>query len=259
MSNCLRHEACPRCGPIQDGSGDNLGVFDDGHKWCFACGYFVPASGIINIQDIRARLSYRANKSFMAPPALPGDHTYIIPAHADLWLRKYELADQEINQHRIGWSSQYERIIFPIYDDAGNLLMWQGRYCPFPASLPKSPEKRPKYFTQGKAEDVLALFGAPPSKDGMVCLVEDFISAIKVARVCSALCLWGSEVSLTRLKRLSLLFSHIILWLDNDKATHSIRCVTKARPYFEKVSGIYTEQDPKTYSTEELKQWILMK
>ena len=256
MSSCIRHEPCPKCGPVQDGSGDNLGVYDDGHKWCFACGYFVPASRIISIQDVRLRLSQRADKNFAAPPVLPGDHTYIIPIHAYKWLKQYDLTDEEINKHRIGWSAQYERIIFPVYDDAGNLLMWQGRYCPFPDS-PK--EKRSKYVMPVRNEKVLTLLGAPPTKDGMVCVVEDFLSAIKVARICSSCCLWGSEVSLTRLKRLSLLFPHIILWLDNDKAAHSIKCVTKARPYFEKVSGIYTEKDPKTYSTEELKQWILMK
>ena len=256
MSSCIRHEPCPKCGPVQDGSGDNLGVYDDGHKWCFACGYFVPSSGIISIQDVRARLSQRADKNFAAPPALPSDHTYLIPVHAYTWLKQYDLTEQEINKHRIGWSSQYERIIFPVYGENGDLLMWQGRYCPFPES---PSEKRSKYFTQGRAENVLALLGDPPSKDGMVCLVEDFISAIKVSRVCSAHCLWGSEVSLARMKRLSLLFPHIILWLDQDKASHATKCAIKARPYFEKVSSIYTERDPKTYSTEELKQWILMK
>lgn len=256
MSNCLRHEPCPKCGPIQDGSGDNLGVFDDGHKWCFACGYFVPSSGIISIQDVRARLSQKAQKNFQAPPALPSDHTYLIPIHAYTWLKQYDLTAAEINKHRIGWSSQYERIIFPVYDGEGNLLMWQGRYCPFPES---PPEKRSKYFTQGAAEHVLALFGHEGVKPDMVCLVEDFVSAIKVARICPSLCLFGSEVSLTRMKRVSLSFTHLILWLDYDKAAHSSKCVTKARPYFEKVSGIYTEKDPKAYSTEELKQWILMK
>ena len=257
MSNCIRHEACPKCGPIQDGSGDNLGVYDDGHKWCFACGYFVPSSGIISIQDVRARLSQAADKNFALPPVLPEDHTHVLPAHALEWLNQYNLSQGEINQNRMGWSPHYDRIIFPVYDNVGNLLMWQGRYCPVPGK--PSTGKRSKYFTQGRVENVLALLGAPPSKDGMVCVVEDFISAIKVARICSSHCLWGSEVSLTRLKRLSLLFPHIILWLDHDKAAHSIKCATKAHPYFEKVSSIYTEKDPKTYSTEELKQWILMK
>ena len=257
MSNCIRHEACPKCGPIQDGSGDNLGVYDDGHKWCFACGYFIPSSGIISIQDVRARLSQRADKNFAAVPMLPSDHTYVLPAHAYAWLHQYDLTEPEINQNRIGWSSQYERIIFPVYDGVGNLLMWQGRYCPFSTNVPE--KRRSKYFTQGKAEDTLVLLGPVDSENGMVCVVEDFISTIKVARVCAAHCLWGSEVSLTRLKRLSKLFPHLILWLDKDKTAHSVKCVTKARPYFEKVSGIYTEKDPKTYSTEELKQWILMK
>jgi hypothetical protein len=253
MSQYLRHEPCPKCGPIQDGSGNNLGVFDDGHKWCFACGFYVPSSGIISLQDVRGRLSRQAAKNFQPAPQLPFDHTYFLPPQAHKWLQKYALTDEEQRHNRIGWSAQYERMIFPVYDGGGNLLMWQGRYCPVPDIVDSA---RSKYYTQGNTQNVLALFGYKDS-DQQVVVVEDFISAIKVARVCPSLCLWGSEISLTLLKRLSNKFSHLIIWLDQDKTSHATRCAVKARPYFEQVTSIFTNNDPKTYSTEELKQWIL--
>lgn len=34
-SVCLGHEPCPACG-----SRNNLGRYDDGHGWCFGCGYY---------------------------------------------------------------------------------------------------------------------------------------------------------------------------------------------------------------------------
>ena len=41
MSVCTHHEPCPQCrGQGRDTKGDNLAVYDDGHKYCFACGYW---------------------------------------------------------------------------------------------------------------------------------------------------------------------------------------------------------------------------
>lgn len=39
-SNLVGREPCPKCrAEGHDAKGDNLGVFDDGHKYCFKCGY----------------------------------------------------------------------------------------------------------------------------------------------------------------------------------------------------------------------------
>ena len=41
MSICTHHEPCPQCrGQGRDIKGDNLACYDDGHKYCFACGYW---------------------------------------------------------------------------------------------------------------------------------------------------------------------------------------------------------------------------
>ena len=39
-SECIGHEPCPECG-----SRDNLGRYDDGHGYCFGCGYWEPGEG----------------------------------------------------------------------------------------------------------------------------------------------------------------------------------------------------------------------
>ena len=38
-SNCLYHAPCPDCG-----SKDNLGVYDDGHTFCFGCRKYTVAT-----------------------------------------------------------------------------------------------------------------------------------------------------------------------------------------------------------------------
>lgn len=44
MGTCISKEPCPKCRSRgQDKSGDNLAVYDDGSKHCFACGYTKPS------------------------------------------------------------------------------------------------------------------------------------------------------------------------------------------------------------------------
>lgn len=253
MSIFLKHEPCPKCGPVLDRSGDNLGVFSDGHKWCFACGYYQHSSGVIDLKQIKERIRAMRTAEMQTPPTLPGDHTYILPPRVESWLAMYGISADESSKYRMGWSENYERLILPYYDSSGNLLMWQGRY--FPANG-DTTSKRPKYFTQGRADSILALFGNSDADEQAVCVVEDFVSAIKVARVHSAICLWGSELSLNKLKRIAIKFTKLFIWLDKDKASHSAKCEVKARPYFTGVTGIYTTYDPKCYTTEEIRKWL---
>jgi twinkle protein len=46
-SKLVEREACPKCqAEGRDTAGDNLAVYDDGHKYCYACKYFVNSKGI---------------------------------------------------------------------------------------------------------------------------------------------------------------------------------------------------------------------
>lgn len=54
-SKLLHHEQCPSCSAKgEDREGNNLGVYDDGHKYCFKEGLFFPADnveGFINLSE----------------------------------------------------------------------------------------------------------------------------------------------------------------------------------------------------------------
>ena len=74
------HEQCPECAKRgNDTSGDNLGVFTDGHKFCFCCQYYVPAGGL-SVEDAQARLlgPTRDSSSSDRELHLPRDYTRLI-------------------------------------------------------------------------------------------------------------------------------------------------------------------------------------
>lgn len=261
MSDFLKHEPCPNCGPLQDGSGNNLGVYTDGHKWCFACGFYVPSTGVQNLDEVRESFKKRRTQNGIACN-LPHDFTTVIPQEPLDWLRQYGITNEEIYKHKFGWSQTFNRLIFPFYDSYGNLLMYQGRW--FPTNMERVTNvKRSKYHTEGRPEKIDAYFGdidqttgCTDCEGGLVVVVEDVVSALKIARICPALPLFGSELSLDRIMRLAGRFESLLIWLDHDKASYQAKCEIKARPYFKNVSSIFTTHDPKVFTTEELRKTI---
>ena len=254
MSDFLKHEPCPACGPLQDGSGNNLAVYTDGHKWCFACGFYVPTTGIPNLDELREHFKNRRKNDGVACN-LPDDFTHTIPEEPLRWLRKYQISDDEIQKNKFGWSPTFGRLIFPVHDSYGNLLMYQGRW--FPTEMEKKLQaKRSRFHTVGRPEKVDAYFGDAGGGGDTIIVVEDVVSAVKVARICPSIPLFGSELSLDRIIRMAGRFLNLIIWLDHDKATYQAKCEIKARPYFKNVSGMYTTYDPKEFSTEELRKMI---
>lgn len=221
----LRHEPCPQCG-----SRNNLGVWSDGHKYCFGCRYFVSAEG--NIGTVKERL--KPSQDGQVPP-LPEDVSVYIPEIPYTWLKKC-LTDEEILKHRIGWSMNREAIVFPVFDKQGNLLMWQSRYF---------GEKKdyPKYLTKGYKGDILHVLGEHPSD--RIVLVEDLVSAIVVSRKENAMPLWGSTIHLKTLKQLARYYGQLCIWLDADKLSTAVKSQSVAKLLFNTVNVLYSEQDPK--------------
>lgn len=260
MSVFVKHEPCPKCGLIQDRSGNNLGVYSDGHKWCFACSYFVPGNGTISLVDIRQSRILQLQEEIKENPNgtltdLPRDSTCIIPSSAIEWLENYEISMDEVQKNKIMWSPVYQRLLFPVFNSDGSVMMWQGRYFPDKATG-YVDIKKPRFLTRGTPAVIDAYFGHMESGHSCVVVVEDFISAIKVSRVCPALCLWGSELSMQRLRRIALSYPNLYIWMDQDKAHYAAKCVIKARPYFDRVTGVFTTRDPKEYTTEEIRRWL---
>lgn len=249
MGEFLRHEPCPNCG-----SKDNVGVYSNG-KWCFGCGYYIPGYKSWSLEDLRKQLDYMENKKKNAPIRLPADYRTDLSLPALEWLRKYQITDEEISKFQIGWSDGYERkdgtiaiwpsIILPAFDVWGNLLVYQRRTC--------GVQGFPKYHTSGAPEAVLWTVSPRDNPYATLIFVEDYISCLRVGRQFESSPLWGSSLSLGQITRVSDRYGELVLWLDRDKVAHAMKLRVKALPYFRQVVVIATEEDPKAYSDEQIR------
>jgi hypothetical protein len=256
MTNFLRHEACPTCG-----SRDNVGVWDDGHKWCFGgCGYYIPPTALSDAADVKLWLEKKKHDNARCPD-LPRDCIFHLPTNVLNWLRLYNITEREQVLNRFSWSPSHERLIFPVYAAYGDLLMWQGR-----AFSTGVDGKKPRYFTAGQPEKIdhiiyksatlLGSWAAQMREPRTIVVVEDIISTIVVSRVMPTLCLWGSSLSLARIKRLANCFERLLIWLDPDKTNTAIRTSIKARPYFDQVWVVNTVEDPKYYQAPQIQEYL---
>lgn len=239
MSYFISHHPCPKCG-----SRDNFAEYDDGHFWCFGCRHFVP-SKIASAKQVEQALS---EKTYSVKWNFPDDYDTNIPKEPYLWLKSYGLTTEEIETNHLGWSNKNEMLIFPFLGENDDILCWQGRYF---------PTRNPKVFTSGYPDrHILLHSNGSSSYDGRVVVVEDSISAIKVGRVCTATELLGSNLSMHKAIGLSRLFSHLTLWLDNDKSKEMIKFTQRYGSLFDKIDMIISEKDPKYYPTEEIKEYL---
>lgn len=238
MDIFVKHEPCPECRKQgRDRSGNNLGVWED-HKYCFACGYheYDNSLNLNRIKDNKKSQDvYTLN--------LPADCSFSLPEKALIWLEKYGLSDDEMGTFQ--WSEKFQRLIYPVYDVYGNLLLYQGR------GFHEGGEKHPKYYTVGDTSKVFHCLGAYEPR---IILVEDVVSAIKIGRQAHSMPLWGSQIGSERIRMLSGQFFKLWIWLDKDKAEYSLKSRLMASPYFDETRCIITDKDPKDYSDMEIKE-----
>ena len=224
----IHHEPCPNCQ-----SRDNLARYDDGHAFCFGCGYR---------ENIQFSLRTIPDSIVTTCKPLPDDITDVLPQKALQWLGKYGIMKDELNTFL--WSSEREYLIFPFFDSEGRIAAWQGR---------SFGDTGRKYFTTGAVSDIMILYGT----GNTVILTEDVLSAIKVGRVAVGLPLLGSNIPPRLLQRLATRFKDLGIWLDRDKAKESHHGAVRASQMgFDRVRTIITDLDPKEYTTDEIRSHL---
>lgn len=232
MSYFITHTGCPKCG-----SSDAFAEYDDGHFWCFSCGHYVPAKG--NIQVVERHFSERGTNV----NSLPLNISLDIPKEPYKWLKSYGITDEEIVNNKLMWGDGM--LIFPFYGENNEINFWQGRYFPM---------GNPKVYTCGFPDKFINFRDFGGGKSTRVVVVEDSVSAIKVNRVCASAELLGSNLSMHKAIGLSRVFSHLTLWLDSDKLLTATKFVNKYSSLFDKCDYIYTDKDPKEFTTEEIRK-----
>lgn len=251
----LYHTSCPSCG-----SRDNLAVYTDG-SWCFGCSYRTGKDNEsitsikeklmsqidIDVEDAEI-IEEKNNKNVSV--AVPTGFTTCVSDVGLTWLRNYQLTPEEIAEYRIEWHQAREALLFPIYDAEGNLIFYQ---------LKNFKKAQPKYQSCGASGSIVPVFGlaGKTERTNVVTIVEDFISAIKVARRYPCMPLFGSTINPEKLNILADRFKHLVVWLDPDKKQESGKIILEATQYFESTRSIITTQDPKYYTQEQIvSHWL---
>jgi hypothetical protein len=231
----IGHEACPRCG-----SRDNLAVYDDGHKWCFGCNYYVPPK--TTLDSLNRRMVRPAEEELDANGIDTSLFSYDIPEGPKKWIQKYGITDSELRFYQITWCDLRQTLVFPVLRDNKVVLTNERYFGPNP--------KHPKYLTFGnKSKEVVYLSGSI-TQDKIV-FVEDFVSAIKIRRMVSVMPLFGSTIPEMALPWCAGRFKRAGVWLDLDKAAEAMREAAKLSVHLP-AHAIVTTGDPKELSMNQI-------
>ena len=111
------------------------------------------------------------------------------------------------------------------------------------------------YRITSKGKKPLTIYG----ESDTIILVEDVLSAIKIARLSPEYCampLLGSSLSTEHEEVLRDIFKTIYVWLDRDKANQGIKMSRNLRQKGMNTKSIITDLDPKEYTEGEIKTWL---
>lgn len=250
MSKFVSLEQCPRCAENgRDRHKDNLGVYSDGGKHCFSCGFHVNPKFQASLQGQLKHLIERPIDDYQKA-VLPSDFQRQIPANGWKWLLQYQLP-MSYWQAYCGYSPAQERLIFTV----GNPTRFSIGRAISGFSRAVGATKWKVYGDKSSYVEVVS-----EHLSEQVVLVEDIISAHKLGTITSSIPLFGTIIGDNVVKKLQELKRPVRLWLDQDQYSLLPKKIGRLQALLGvPVSHVTTRKDPKGYSTDELKEiltWI---
>ena len=170
------------------------------------------------------------------------------------WLYKYGLTDREIQRAGIGWDSQSQRIVLPVYR-RGRLVCYQSR---------RTGTYGPKYITK-KLRGYDAYYHVKTGSRTLV-IVEDFLSGLCCARHCDSLSIFTTTIGGQALAAIVAGgYTTMLVFLDDDNSTvkqHQRDLQRKLSLFCKDVRVIRASKngapcDPKDLSDSELKEMLV--
>jgi DNA primase len=241
MANYVKSDACPDCGSGMRGRTGARAEYDDGSFYCHSCNTYTPPPW-------QVRLKPRKSGEKTIKVIDTSQWQYSLPAVAREWLAKYQITDQEINQYGLRWnpaltSRQWDgetgALAMPLFEN-GRVVCVSYRLF--------DPDKT-KSITLGY-RPYITFSNIEQAETAVV--VEDYISAIKVARIVPCVPLLGSNLPDDALLRLCKGYKRLLIWLDHDKTATALKIASKARLVGLETGVICTELDPKELSDTEI-------
>lgn len=250
MAVFVKHTGCDRCG-----SSDALAHYSDGGSFCFSCGIPSGASAASFVPTFAADCPSEEDEDV---PYLPSDLSHDFPQHVIQWLAPTGVTIHELIQSGYFYSKSEPGLLRVLQPGlcTGAIQHLRGRA--------KSPyENRSSFgvFSPRRSGPKTIFRGSKENTDGFVkncalqplagrqtealCIVEDSISAIKVARYCDAVPLFGSSISNNKLTRIVKDYAIVYVWLDSDKLNNARSIADRCQLLGKRSVVIYTELDPK--------------
>jgi hypothetical protein len=221
-----------------------LGVYDDGSQHCFACGYHQHPREYVPVNSHTEKVNDKA--------ILPADFTREVPARAWQWLLQYGLPYSYWKAH-CGYSETDDRLVFTVGDP---VVFSIGRYIGVNEAVGNHKQRR-KWYVWGDSHKHAEIINPKEDTGGhrKIVLVEDLISAHKVGQVTTAIPLFGTNIHPCHKYYLIQERRPIVLWLDKDQ-DHSVRAKAASLQALTgvPVDVIITDDDPKTYSINQIKE-----
>lgn len=239
MGRLLRYEPCPRCRANgRDRRGDNLARYVDDSAHCFSCGYHVhPRSYVKKEVQVESKEG-----------PLPRDFTRDVPAEGWKWLLSFGLP-YSYWKPITGFSPATERLILT----HGNPVeVSVGRFVGSNSGEQEPPRKWRMWGDRLRSATILEPANPDPA-EGVV-IVEDLISAHKVAQVAHCLPLFGTGIYPKAISALRALKRPVTLWLDRDQYTLLAPKINRLQTFLDApVRFVSTDKDPKEYGTDEIR------
>ena len=248
-------------GPCDDCGGGHKSAcratYTDGFK-CFSCGKSKSFDSHRMAMMGKAAFKPVTVKSGVYIPKHTRDTREFNPATLK-WLYSYYVYDKLIKKHRIGYVEDTgdwgESLLLPVIKD--NEMVFVTRRFLNPKRVLGIGEKQVYKIKNGFKE---------------VILVEDYISAIRVAEFADVYCLFGTYLNKDELPELLNNYNNITLWLDGDEAgVKGAKSILKQFNYKIKenkrrfplrhignwnVRVVESAEDPKFYSPTEIKEYL---
>jgi hypothetical protein len=226
-------------------SKDNLGLYDDGHEYCFGCGYYKPPTKYM-----------AAAENTKVKPKVPIAYQHgsqLLPTIAWAWLAKGGITAEHVQTRGLRFSRVNNSLFIPLNHIYDNPVFTEKTFN----------ADEPKYRTHGNVKHILPYYprnGYYPAKhfEGTVVLVEDALSALRISKYCACAPLLGTTPHKHLVEYAVERGDNLLLWLDSNKAADSLRWTEKARVMYPKIliRSIISSLDPKEYSDEPILQFL---
>jgi hypothetical protein len=272
MARFLHHTSCPKCN-----SRDNLAIYDDGSSWCFGCSRASPPTISPYILE--------NDEEYIKP--FPKDLTYEYSKLALDWTMKYGIPPNELISRRVAYSPERVELCFRFFptehpndnsiDTRESLLEshvhrnHQRRVHTFDqyrengengknsskesfACARRLSDSKQKYTIYGKKESFClykksTATGLRPEllPRRILAIVEDCLSAIKIARQVDCMPLLTSTLPIKDLVAVAGLWDVFLIWLDGNMFHKAQGIARKFQLLGKTAKAIYTPLDPKEY------------